>query len=118
MMILGERIKLLRKEKNWSQSELAKKVNSDARQISLYENGKITPSPEMIVKIAQVFEVSTDYLLIEKASKKPLRLDDEKLSSYIDDIQKLEEDDRKCLFHMIDSFKTKSKIKSFAMGIS
>jgi len=117
MNIPGERIRLLRKEKKWSQIELAKKVNSDARQISLYENGKITPSPDMIVKIAQVFEVSTDYLLIEKAPKKPLILDDEKLLMYLEDIQNLEDEDKNCLFHMIDSFKTKKRIKSFAQEI-
>ena len=117
MMILGERIRLLRKEKNWSQTELAKKVNSDARQISLYENGKITPSPDMIVKLAQIFEVSTDYLLIEKAQKKSFLLDDIELSNYLEDIQSLEEEDRNCLFHMIDSFKTKKRIKSFAQEI-
>jgi transcriptional regulator with XRE-family HTH domain len=117
MNIPGERIRLLRKEKNWSQIELAKKVNSDARQISLYENGKITPSPDMIVKIAQVFEVSTDYLLIENAPKKRLILDDENLSSYLEDIKNLEDDDKKCLFHMIESFKIKKRIKSFAQEI-
>jgi transcriptional regulator with XRE-family HTH domain len=117
MMILGERIRLLRKEKNWSQTELAKKVNSDARQISLYENGKITPSTDMIVKLAQIFEVSTDYLLIEKAQKKPFLVDDIELSNYLEDIQSLEEEDRNCLFHMIDSFKTKKRIKSFAQEI-
>ena len=117
MMILGERIRLLRKEKNWSQAELAKKVNSDARQISLYENGKIIPSPEMIVKIARIFEVTTDYLLIDKSPKKPFILNDQKLSDYLDDLQNLEEADKNCLFHMIDSFKTKRKIKSFAQEI-
>ncbi|NIM16407.1 MAG: helix-turn-helix domain-containing protein [Candidatus Aminicenantes bacterium] len=118
MTIIGERIRLLRKEKNWSQTELAKKINSDARQISLYENGKITPSPEIIVKIAQVFEVTTDYLLIEKSPKKPFILDDKVLSDYLEDIQNLQEEDRRCLFHMIDSFKTKNKIKSFAQGLN
>ena len=43
-MLLGERIKELRKEAGWSLFELAEKVGGDARQISRYENGRITPS--------------------------------------------------------------------------
>lgn len=64
-MPLGERIKLLRKEKGYSQDKLAKQIGADARQISRYETGKITPSAEALVKFVEVFDVSIDYLLVE-----------------------------------------------------
>jgi hypothetical protein len=44
-------------------------------------------------------------------------LDDKELFKYLEDIQSLEEEDRRCLFHIIDSFKTKKRIKSFAQEI-
>ena len=113
-MVFENKIKLLRKEKSWSQTELAQKIDSDARQISQYEHGKITPSIETIIKIAKVFNVSTDYLLIENTPKNPVIVDDEELTKYIEYIQKLETEDKKCLYHMIDSFMTKNKIKDFA----
>lgn len=47
-----------------------------AHQISRYENGHITPSTEMIVKLAECFDVSLDYLLIEGATRRPLRTGD------------------------------------------
>jgi transcriptional regulator with XRE-family HTH domain len=117
MLVLGERIKNLRKEKKWQQAELAEKISADARQISRYEKGKINPSVETLVRISQVFDVSIDYLLKENAPKKPFMLDDKELFKYLEDIQSLEEEDRRCLFHIIDSFKTKKKIKSFAQEI-
>ena len=117
MLFLSERIKHLRKEKNWQQAELAEKINADARQISRYEKGKINPSVETLVKIAQVFDVSIDYLLKENAPKKPFQLEDKELFKHLEDIQNLEEEDRRCLFHIIDSFKTKKRIKSFAQEI-
>lgn len=88
-MPLGNRIKLLRKEKGCSQDELAKQMGADARQISRYETGKITPSAEALIKLAEVFDVSIDYLLVEGAVRRPLRLDDADLVERLQDIQTL-----------------------------
>jgi len=63
-MTLGEKLKELRTEKNWKQETIAKKIGADNRQISLYENDKIIPAIETIVKFAQEYNVSIDYLLI------------------------------------------------------
>lgn len=59
-MPLGETIKALRKERGWSQSELAARVGGDAGQISRYENGKISPSVDVVVKLAETLDVATD----------------------------------------------------------
>jgi transcriptional regulator with XRE-family HTH domain len=71
-MLLGERIKQLRKEAGWSQGELAEKVGTDARQISRYENGRITPSLDVIVRVAEVLNVSVDHLVFEDVPRRPL----------------------------------------------
>ena len=72
VMSLQERVKELRKEHGWSQGELAERVGGDPAQISRYENGRITPSAE-VVKLAEVFDVSTDYLLVEDSPRRPFR---------------------------------------------
>jgi len=71
-MPLGERVKELRKERGWSQGELADKVGTDARQISRYENGRITPSLDVVARLAEVFNISLDYLVVEGAQRRPL----------------------------------------------
>jgi transcriptional regulator with XRE-family HTH domain len=38
---------------------------------SRYENGKTTPTAEVVVRLAEIFDVSTDYLLIDGAPRRP-----------------------------------------------
>lgn len=61
--MLNERIKKLRLARNWSQVDLAKKLNITKQSVSNWENDNIQPSIEMLISIAQIFSVSTDYLL-------------------------------------------------------
>ncbi len=61
--MLNERIRKLRLERNWSQVDLAKKLNVTKQSVSNWENDNIQPSIEMLVKLAAVFSVSTDYML-------------------------------------------------------
>jgi len=62
-----------RREKGWSQDDLADKVGSaGAHQVSRWENGKTLPSTDTIVKLAECFEVSIDHLLIDDAPRRPL----------------------------------------------
>ncbi|MCI8629747.1 MAG: helix-turn-helix transcriptional regulator [Firmicutes bacterium] len=57
------KLKELRKSANLKQQELAEILNLDASSISKYETGKATPSPDILLKIANYFHVTTDYLL-------------------------------------------------------
>lgn len=61
--MLNERIRKLRQERNWSQVDLAKKLNVTKQSVSNWENDNIQPSIDMLVKLARVFSVSTDYIL-------------------------------------------------------
>ena len=63
--MLNERIKQLRMERGWNQVELAEKLNISKQSVSNWENDNIQPSIEMLLKIAHLFSVSTDYLLGE-----------------------------------------------------
>ena len=118
MVIFCERIRQLRKEKKISQQELAKMVDSDARQISRYESGKSTPYAETIVKIANVFDVTTDYLLMETAPRKPFRMEDKELLRHIEDMKNLTDEDKKCQYYCIDALQAKNRIKSVAQELN
>lgn len=93
-MPLGERVKQLRKERGWSQDDLGQKVGTAAHQISRYENGHITPSTEMIVKLAECFDVSLDYLLIEGLTRRPLAPATTASSTASGDLSQLSDEDR------------------------
>ena len=61
--MLGQRIYELRTAIGWSQVAVAKKLNVTKQTVSNWENDNIQPSIEMLVRLAKVFNVSTDYLL-------------------------------------------------------
>lgn len=61
--MLNQRIRLLRLARNMSQVNLAKRIGVTKQSVSNWENDNIQPSIEMLMKLAAVFSVSTDYLL-------------------------------------------------------
>ena len=61
--MLGTRIKELRKEFGLSQVDLAARMEVTKQTISNWENENIQPSVDMLVGLANVFNVTTDYLL-------------------------------------------------------
>lgn len=61
--MLGQRINELRIAMGWSQVQLAEKLSISKQTVSNWENENIQPSIEMLVRIAKLFHVSTDYLL-------------------------------------------------------
>ena len=63
MSILSKRIKVLREEHHLSQSQLAEKLNVTTSSISQYESGDRIPSDDVKIKIANLFDVSLDFLM-------------------------------------------------------
>ena len=61
--MLGEQIKKLRTNKRLSQIELANKLCVTKQSVSNWENENIMPSIEMLIRIAEIFGVTTDFLL-------------------------------------------------------
>ena len=60
---MGARIAALRKEAGLSQAELAEKLQISASAMGMYEQGRREPSAQMLVSLAQILGVTTDYLL-------------------------------------------------------
>ncbi|MDT3417199.1 transcriptional regulator with XRE-family HTH domain [Brevibacillus aydinogluensis] len=61
--MFGQRLRLLRKMKKMTQQELADYLQVAKTTISSYEKGVNEPSHETLMKLADLFEVSTDFLL-------------------------------------------------------
>lgn len=59
----SEQLLALRLDANLSRAELAKKLNVSVRLISYWENGKRECGFDMLIKIADIFSVSIDFLL-------------------------------------------------------
>lgn len=61
--LVAERIKQLREQSNWTQSELAKQLGITRSSVNAWELGISVPSTQYLVELAALFKVSTDYLL-------------------------------------------------------
>lgn len=114
-MPLGEQIKSLRKELGWSQADLAGRIGGDAGQISRYENGKITPSVDVVVRLAELFDVATDYLLIDGAPRRAFKALTDPLADRLTDLATLDEADRAALTHILDGLLANTRIRA-ALG--
>ena len=76
-MILAEKVMALRKKNNWSQEELAEKLNISRQSVSKWESGASIPDIDKIIALSGLFGVSTDYLLKDNLEKElPSETDD------------------------------------------
>jgi len=110
-MNTGKTIIDLRRQKDLSQTDLANKSRVSREMIGKYERGEAVPSIEAAKKIADAFGVSLDYLVGEGINSNF----DKKTLQRIEEIELLEEDKKKTLFDVIDTFIREAKgRKAFA----
>lgn len=81
-------LKQLRKEKGYTQSELAKLINSSTSKIAMWETEKRDPVKEDLVILSEIFDVSVDYLL-GRTDNRNLTVKDEKSINKEKDIEKI-----------------------------
>lgn len=67
--MIGQRIAALRKNARLSQAELARALGVSPSAVGMYEQGRREPSAACLVALAQVFGISTDYLLTGKPAQ-------------------------------------------------
>ncbi|AEH46326.1 MAG: transcriptional regulator [Parageobacillus thermoglucosidasius] len=72
MRKLGEKLKYLRKQHNWTQEQLAQHLNISRSQISKWENGELLPDVQSLEKLSNLYEVSIDFLIGKHTTKKEL----------------------------------------------
>lgn len=70
--MLGKRLRLLREELNLKQTELAEQLKINRVTYNRYETGEREPDLETLKKIANFFNVSTDYLLGNSNVRTPI----------------------------------------------
>lgn len=86
--MLGKRLKGLRTQKKLTQKQLAEKINVTHVSISGYESGNRSPDTDTLQKLADFFQVTTDYLLgrdINKLLNKNEDKDEEEFLKWMND---------------------------------
>lgn len=104
MKNLGTNIFNLRVKSGLTQSALAKKLNVTTATIYRLEKNQFSPSIETVIKLAQVFDVSTDSLLLMTPQGNKIKSSNANLSKRLQAIEKLTFKDQQALFDIIDAF--------------
>ncbi len=81
-MIFGEKLRNERKNKGWSQEELAEKLFVSRQSVSKWENGQNYPSIEIIIKVSDLFGLTIDELLRSDEELKEKVIQDSKQLAY------------------------------------
>lgn len=108
---LGGRIKALRKQKRWSQKELAGKLGLRFQQLNKYESGLNVPPVDMLIALADALEVTTDYLLTgNPVEDSPLS--NSRLFRRFKELEQFSQDDQETVIKVIDAMIAKHRIES------
>lgn len=81
-MIFADKLIQLRKKAGWSQEELAEQMNVTRQSVSKWEGAQSVPDLEKMIRLSELFGVSTDYLLKDE-------IEDEKCTAASDEVSKL-----------------------------
>jgi transcriptional regulator with XRE-family HTH domain len=101
----GTRLAKLRKERGWTQVELAERVGITQTLLSDYERGKLRLNADMIVRFVNALEVSTDDLLLPKGAPAPLRAKPSlRIQRRMEKIERLPTHQQNYLLKTIDGF--------------
>jgi len=106
-MDFGSIVVALRKEQGFSQTEFADKLGIHKNVLGRYERNEVLPSIEIARNIANILDVSLDYLV----GKTDVEMD-KTTRRRILEVSKFEEEDKNHIFSVIDAFIAKRKIQS------
>ena len=108
MMTFGQKLAFCRKEKKLSQAELGKLSSINGDIIGKYERDEMKPSIETAKKLADALDVTLDYLVADGELKNV----DKKTLQRMEDINKLQADDKNNIFYTLDNLIKAAKLKT------
>jgi transcriptional regulator with XRE-family HTH domain len=114
-MSIGKKIKELRKRKDVSQEELGKMIGAHLTNVSRYERDQQVPSADVIKKLAEVFDVSADYLLFDNANDMATaKVKDKQVLKYLEKIEKLPQEDKDVVYAIIKALEIKNDVSKIS----
>lgn len=96
----GERVARLRRDQSWKQKELASRIGCSLQQVSKLERGCWTPGVSVVVRLAETFNVTVDFLLTGREPRRPEL--DQRLRERLPALERLPEPQRDSLVLFLD----------------
>ncbi len=106
-----KKLKQLRQSKGWSQGQVAMKIGVDMQRISKYERGVLFPTTELALKLADLFEVSLDYMLRNEENMASNRIKNPDILKQLEEIDNLPEEKQKNVVALLEAFIKQQKLE-------
>ena len=104
MSELGKRIQELRKQSGLTQAQLASKIEISHTQLTRYESKNIQPPADVLQRMANIFDVSIDYIVSgNKSDKVEQTLKDAELIKQFKQLDKMPEDEKKSILKVLNA---------------
>lgn len=110
METFGNKLKECRNEKGFSQTELAKRIDTYHSIIGKYERDEVKPTIDVVKRLANVLETTVGYLLGETEDRELLK--DPAMLKRLNDITKFSNDDKNHILYTLDAMINNVKLKS------
>ena len=112
-MTFGKRLKLARENKNLTKSALGKMVGVHYSQIGRYERDEANPSSDVLKKMANGLDITTDYLMNgTNNDMAEEQITDKTLVNQFKKLSALSDENKKIVITLIDAFLFKQEIKN------
>ena len=113
----GARLKALRKQKRWSQKELAGKLDIRFQQLNKYESGLNLPPAEMLIKLADALATSVDHLLTgNPIEDSPLA--NSALFRRFKELEAFDSEDQATVINVIDAIIAKRRVEGALAAVN
>ena len=106
----GKRLKELRKQKRWTQKELAAMAHIGFSQFNKYECGLHIPPAEKLIELARLLDTSVDYLLSGQAPQ-DCSLHNTRLIKRFRELEQFDAEDQEAVIKLIDAMIVKNKVE-------
>lgn len=93
-MTVGEKIRRLRRQNDWTQQELGRRSGIDGKNVSAYESGRLNATPKTLARFANAFGVTIEELQSEEPIELTLNSEDPELIRLASEVSKLSEPER------------------------
>ena len=112
----GVRLKNLRKQKRWSQKELAAKVDIRFQQLNKYESGLNLPPAEMLIKLADALAATVDFLLTGNPAEE-MPLSNARLFKRFKAVEDFDGADQETVISLIDAMIAKQQMQTTLVSL-
>ncbi len=99
---LGQRIKQLRKQKGWTQKELANRTNASHAQLNKYESGQNAPPLDRLILLAEVVDTAVDHLIVCNHKAEP-PIYNRRLIQRFQTVEEFDKEERELVIQLLDA---------------